>query len=327
MLTMKKIIVSLLLLSTISIFGQSFFTQKIKWNAINSGGMHAHMSSRVKFDPVTSKFKFDGGTWKNIKSILMSNQGEIVFATANYWNGAWPASTFDANNEISVKDYTKAFGKVVITSKGNLGVGEMKPSAKLHVNGNQIIDNGNLLLKLGPNGGAPNVLFGYNSTNSFGNYGIEYLSDNVKNIYGLNFWIPFGGNNNHKNYVMFLNKFGNVGIGTDLSWDTGNEYKLAVKGKIKAQEIRVEIANWGDYVFTKNYKLLSLKEIETYIAKEGHLPNVPSAKEIEKDAYSLGELTKIQQVKIEELTLYLLQQEQKLINQELRLKRLEALLK
>lgn len=99
----------------------------------------------------------------------------------------------------------------------------------------------------------------------------------------------------------------NIGIGTSNFVDGSNTYRLSVKGKIRAEEVKV-YNTWADYVFNPAYKLPTLKEVESYINKNGHLQNVPSAKEISENGLELGEMTKIQQEKIEELTLYLIQQ-------------------
>nr|WP_315220591.1 hypothetical protein [uncultured Flavobacterium sp.] len=99
----------------------------------------------------------------------------------------------------------------------------------------------------------------------------------------------------------------NIGIGTSNFTDGSETYRLSVKGKIRAEEVKV-YNSWADYVFSPAYKLPDLKEVETYINKNGHLKNVPSAKEITENGLALGEMTKIQQEKIEELTLYLIQQ-------------------
>lgn len=100
---------------------------------------------------------------------------------------------------------------------------------------------------------------------------------------------------------------GNIGIGTSNFIDGATSYKLSVKGKIRAEEIKV-YSTWADYVFNPSYKLPTLQEVESYITKNGHLQNVPSAKEITEKGLELGEMAKIQQEKIEELTLYLIQQ-------------------
>lgn len=109
---------------------------------------------------------------------------------------------------------------------------------------------------------------------------------------------------------------GKVGISTSTfptsvgSADVSN-YKLFVKGGILTEEVRVR-TGWADYVFLPEYKLKDLGQVEKYISENGHLPNVPSAKKVEEEGLSLGEITKIQQEKIEELTLYLIEQNKKL---------------
>jgi hypothetical protein len=99
----------------------------------------------------------------------------------------------------------------------------------------------------------------------------------------------------------------NIGIGTSNFTDGADTYRLSVKGKIRAEEIKV-YNTWADYVFSPAYELPTLKQVESYITQNGHLPNVPSAKEITEKGLPLGEMAKIQQEKIEELTLYLIQQ-------------------
>ncbi len=101
---------------------------------------------------------------------------------------------------------------------------------------------------------------------------------------------------------MLIDHYGNVGIGTT----NPGTYKLAVKGKIRAEEIKVE-TGWADYVFMKGYDLPTLEEVEKHIREKGHLINIPSAKEVEQHGIELGEMNKLLLEKIEELTLYILQ--------------------
>ncbi|MGN7787305.1 hypothetical protein ACTJIJ_22415 [Niabella sp. 22666] len=106
---------------------------------------------------------------------------------------------------------------------------------------------------------------------------------------------------------------GNVGIGTRNPTE-----KLSVKGKIRAQEIKVEAdngTNWPDYVFKKDYPLPSLAEVEKHIKEKGHLPEVPSAKEVEKEGIALGANQAVLLKKIEELTLYAIEQDKKIAEQ------------
>ncbi|WP_293917940.1 MULTISPECIES: hypothetical protein [unclassified Sphingobacterium] len=97
------------------------------------------------------------------------------------------------------------------------------------------------------------------------------------------------------------NSQGNVGIGT-----ISPQEKLSVNGKIRAHEVKVETANWPDYVFAKDYKLMELDELAAHIREKGHLPNIPKAEEIEKNGVALGEMNRTLVEKIEELTLYLI---------------------
>jgi hypothetical protein len=118
-----------------------------------------------------------------------------------------------------------------------------------------------------------------------------------------NFWVKTG--TSKFDHDVFIDT--NLCIGTSNFTDGSETYRLSVKGKVRAEEVKV-YTTWADYVFAKNYDLKPLKEVENYITTNGHLPNVPSAKEITEKGLELGEMTKIQQEKIEELTLYLIQQ-------------------
>ena len=101
---------------------------------------------------------------------------------------------------------------------------------------------------------------------------------------------------------------GKVGIGTT---STGN-HKLAVEGSIGAREIKVEASGWSDFVFYNNYNLPTLKEVENHIKEKGHLKDIPSAKEVEKNGFFLGEMDAKLLQKIEELTLYTIAQEKEI---------------
>ena len=98
---------------------------------------------------------------------------------------------------------------------------------------------------------------------------------------------------------------GNVGIGTLIPTE-----KLAVNGKIRAQEIKVENTDWPDYVFSKSYQLPTLQETEKHIKEKGHLPGIPSAAEVKANGIELGEMNAKLLHKIEELTLHLIKQDE-----------------
>ncbi|WP_407428898.1 hypothetical protein [Arcticibacter sp.] len=94
---------------------------------------------------------------------------------------------------------------------------------------------------------------------------------------------------------------GYVGIGTSEPSD-----RLSVNGKIRAREIKVDNLNWPDYVFEKTYDLQPLTEVELFIKEKKHLPGVPSAREVQEEGVSLGEMNAILLRKIEELTLHII---------------------
>jgi hypothetical protein len=142
----------------------------------------------------------------------------------------------------------------------------------------------------GPNGKA----FSFQTHNDIGGGGFEMLA------------IYYGENGK----IILTPNGGNVGIGTS----TPNA-KLAVNGNIRAKEIKVETANWPDYVFAKDYQLPSLKETEQHIKDKGHLPGIPSAEEVKTNGVNLGEMNAKLLKKIEELTLILIQLNEKVEQQ------------
>ncbi len=126
-------------------------------------------------------------------------------------------------------------------------------------------------------------------------------------------------------HVTIKRATGNMGIGTA---DPGT-YKLAVEGTIGARKVKVTQSAWADFVFHPDYKLPSLQELESYIKMNQHLPEIPSAAEVEKEGLDLGDMNKRLLRKIEELTLYIIELKKEnnnmQHNQELLQTRLEAL--
>ncbi|WP_316824693.1 hypothetical protein [Pedobacter miscanthi] len=110
--------------------------------------------------------------------------------------------------------------------------------------------------------------------------------------------------------LLFNPSGGNVGIGTTLPSE-----RLTVNGKIKANEIRVNGNGAPDYVFEESYKIGTLEELEAYIKKNKHLPEIPSAKEFERDGIAVGDMNKLLLKKIEELTLHLIEKDKALKEQ------------
>jgi len=111
----------------------------------------------------------------------------------------------------------------------------------------------------------------------------------------------------HNGYSSFLvvNPNGNVGIGTDDTYS----YKLAVNGAIITEEVTVKVRqNWPDYVFKPGYSLISLNQLDEYITQHGHLPGIPTQDEIKTNGLKVGEMESLLLQKVEELTLYIIEQ-------------------
>ncbi len=107
-----------------------------------------------------------------------------------------------------------------------------------------------------------------------------------------------------------------VGINTDQLINTIgganiSAYGLYVKGGILTEELRVR-TGWADYVFDEAYELQPLAQVEAFISENGHLPNIPSATQVEEEGIEVGDMARLQQEKIEELTLYAIQQQKQI---------------
>jgi len=101
-----------------------------------------------------------------------------------------------------------------------------------------------------------------------------------------------------------------ISTSTYTTTGTPGTYKLFVQGGILTEKLKVAILgsiNWADYVFTNDYKLMPLNKVETYIKANKHLPNIPSAQEMEANGLDVVEIAAKQMEKIEELTLYIIQ--------------------
>jgi hypothetical protein len=105
---------------------------------------------------------------------------------------------------------------------------------------------------------------------------------------------------------------GKVGIGT-----LSPAEMLEVNGTIKTKEVNVTASGWPDYVFKSDYNLMPLSEVEGFIRQNGHLPNIPNEAEVMANGVNLGEINAKLLEKVEELTLYLIEQRKELESQKL----------
>ncbi len=126
--------------------------------------------------------------------------------------------------------------------------------------------------------------------------------------YGANEDTYIRGGKAGSNVIIGDEGGGNVGIGTTV---LDPNFKLSVNGSVRSTEVVVE-TGWADYVFDDKYKLRSLRDVEKYIKANNHLPEIPSAKEIQENGLKVGELQTKMMQKIEELTLYIIELNKKI---------------
>ena len=161
-----------------------------------------------------------------------------------------------------------------------------------------------------------NVIIGTNNAPLINNAtGNIYIGNNIaavgtspSNELNIGNWIV--GNNGTIGIGQFTTQLPADGVAAD-----GQKYKLFVKDGIRTEKVKVDIASgngWADYVFEKDYQLMSLNDLEEFIDKNGHLPEVPTTEEAIKNGIELKEMNILLLKKIEELTLYTLEQEKRI---------------
>lgn len=205
-----------------------------------------------------------------------------------------------------------------INANGDIGIGTVNPESKLHVSdqvdggfdglvidnrkiygvGTGVNETSRIILSLSENG-TPNPL-----DRIFGMIEAGSLFETTSSQGRLSFFTRNNGNTEEK--MRIINN-GNVGIGTITP-----DEKLAVNGKIHTKEVRVDLTGWSDFVFEENYELPTLAEVENHIKEKGHLADIPSEKEVKANGIQLGEMNAKLLQKIEELTLYTIEQEKKI---------------
>ncbi|CAM1344797.1 hypothetical protein [Tenacibaculum amylolyticum] len=249
---------------------------------------------------VKGNMKVSSSTYNTIyKNIGINGSNHLILqADASYLRLSAPNNYINlrGGNGTRIQNTDGSITHLMVNSSGDVGIGTTSPDETLTVS------------KRG-------VTIGIYDTNPLSN------ANNRIARYGNSLVIQNDLNGSWSDNVNFVDN-GSVGIGVK---DFSSDYKLAVAGKVISEEVTVQLqSTWPDYVFTDNYELPTLEEVEQHISEKGHLVNIPSAKEVEEKGIQLGEMNKKLLEKIEELTLYIIQQEKKLKKQEEKNKKLEA---
>ncbi|MNL08726.1 hypothetical protein D3C87_1294600 [compost metagenome] len=232
-------------------------------------------------------------------AFLMNHHQGLTFSAHSHYGGirfynqSYPGGPYDSSNGATM---------VMSIKDRSVGIGSTDPITMFTLK-RMVADGDQISIYRGDNTPNLDVYSVYNGSSdaqsgSFA-YGVRPATDSWE--------IWERGHNTNWTNLFAVKKDGNVGIGTATPAE-----KLSVNGKIRAHEVKVETANWPDYVFARGYQLPSLQETEKHIKDKGHLPGIPSAAKVKANGIDLGEMNAKLLQKIEELTLHLIEKDKEI---------------
>jgi len=271
------------------------------------------------------------------QGLIISSGGAIVGTTANLAGGdlTLKSGISTGTGTSAIRFLTATPGtsgsadrtpneKMTILGNGNVGIGTTNPTrCKLQINNG---DNTDAAILATSSAGNNLIVSSLNPTAQFST--VFKLSHEFFDSERNNGYISFHrGGNERGGFLefgtdgsprMWIDTYGKVGIGTTIP-----DALLTVNGTIHAKEVKIDLSgSFADYVFEKNYTLRPLNEVHSFIKVNGHLPEIPSAEEVNKNGIDVADMQVKLLKKIEELTLYAIEQQEKSIDQQ---KRIEAL--
>jgi hypothetical protein len=279
-------------------------TGEIQFNPYFSTALGTSLVGSFRGASGRPQIRFESDVDNNILDIGMDNTGAFVL---------------EHNDDPAIK--IKNDGNAVMYGNLGIGTGNTVISEKLNVAGDATISgDGNITLfkVMGPAGEIRLTPYLGSSGATLLGY-FDGIDRNPQVRFNINSSFIDAGMDADGAFVIEqsdlpvfkVDKNGNAVIGTLAPQAFG--YTLSVGGKIASEEILVDLkADWPDYVFKSDYKLRTLTELEDYIQQKGHLPGLPAASEVQDVGIELGEMNRLLVEKIEELTLYILQQEERI---------------
>ncbi len=222
--------------------------------------------------------------------------------TAEWFTG-WTAvdEPLQGTSQVTVPYENKFSGNILFSNgiwneNGRLGIGTYNPVSKLDINGGVNISGINLLRSVN---GFHNMLQLTNPLHAAIVYNAGKKDELMFGFHSNgNFYWGTGHSANKPDYYSMI-----------LNASSGN---LGIKGKLTANEVNIKTGGWSDFVFEPDYNLMSLNDLYVYITKHKHLPDVPTEEEVLTTGLNLAETNALLLQKIEELTLYIIDQDKKI---------------
>ncbi|RBL88123.1 hypothetical protein [Chitinophaga flava] len=240
----------------------------------------------------------DGVSMLQIKGPVYSNGNFHTVKTSGYWasgSNNYAIGWYTPNNDFRIR--TATLDRFTIDNNGQTGIGTITPASQLHL----ASDQHHALTISRANG-----TYGFRIYRNASTGTISFqIGISATPVWETKMQI---GEGEGPNTSLLLNPTGGkVGIGT-----TTPQATLAVNGDLFAKKVKVTLDGWPDYVFDPSYSLPSLGQLENFIKEHKHLPEIPSAKEVSEQGLDLGQNQANLLRKIEELTLYMIDQHKKM---------------
>ncbi len=267
--------------------GTSNPTYKLAVHTTGVAGFNVNTINSTVGGPIVDFY--DNG--RNVETVISSTDGTT--------NGSYLASFSNTPLLFGANAGLAPTAKMIILPNGNVGVGNASPGSLLSIGSNSI--RGTMVVQ----GITPALTIA--DLNTGGHSYTLYGGVSGQGSFDI---FDQSAATTAERFKFSITASGNVGIG--MSYGNINE-KLTVNGNIKAKKILVSHTGWPDFVFHPSYNLMPLSELEKFVKQNRHLPELPSAKNVEKNGISVGDNQALLLKKIEELTLYIIEMKKEII--------------